>query len=194
MNIAFFDFNGTITQKDTLIDFLLYAVGKKKFILLMIILSPIILLYFLRIFPNWYVKQIVITTFFGGWDVGKFNSIAVSYSLQRTPDILNTEMMEIMKNHIYRGDVVVIVTASCENWVKPWCDREGVDCIATRLLVHEGRITGHFDGRNCYGIEKVNRIREKYDLSKYEIIYAYGDSRGDREMILLSQDNVNKKI
>ena len=38
---------------------------------------------------------------------------------------------------------------------------------------------------NCYGIEKVNRIKEEYDLDEFKNIYVYGNSKGDREMLNL---------
>lgn len=39
---------------------------------------------------------------------------------------------------------------------------------------------------NCHGIEKVNRIRNAVDLSNYDDIYAYGDSKGDSGMLDLA--------
>ena len=53
-------------------------------------------------------------------------------------------------------------------------------------------ITGNFITKNCYGQEKVNRIKESYDLSKYDLIYAYGDSRGDKEMLELANNSFYK--
>lgn len=158
----------------------------------MLILSPILLLYFFKILPNWYAKQKVIAAFFAGWDVHKFNTIAEKYASQRVPAILNPEMMKAMQSHLSKGNPVVVVSASCENWVKPWCEREGVDCIATRLEIRDGKITGKFDGKNCYGIEKVNRIKQKYNLSSYHAIYAYGDSRGDKEMLEMASVKIYK--
>lgn len=40
--------------------------------------------------------------------------------------------------------------------------------------------------KSCYGIEKEHRIKEAYMLTSYEHVYAYGDSRGDREMLSLA--------
>lgn len=186
MNIAFFDFDGTITTKDTLIDFILYAVGKRRFVFTMMYLSPILLLYFCKIIPNWYAKQIVITSFFKGFDVEKFNALSRHYSLNRIPQIVKPSMMQKINTHKANGDTVVVVTASCENWVKPWCDSVGIECIATRLKVHNNILTGKFDGKNCYGVEKVKRIKEKYNLFDYDKIYAYGNSKGDRAMLALA--------
>ena len=81
---------------------------------------------------------------------------------------------------------MAVVSASAENWVKPWCDKYGLICLATKLEVKDGIITGKLNGRNCYGDEKVCRIKERLDLSDYHEIIAYGDSSGDKEMLELA--------
>ena len=40
--------------------------------------------------------------------------------------------------------------------------------------------------KNCYGIEKVNRINEVINLKEYLNIYAYGDSNGDKQMLKIA--------
>jgi phosphoserine phosphatase len=40
-----------------------------------------------------------------------------------------------------------------------------------------------FISKNCYGQEKVNRLLEVEPDRKNYYLYAYGDSRGDREML-----------
>ena len=49
------------------------------------------------------------------------------------------------------------------------------------------KVSGRFATKNCYGIEKANRINDMNDLKQYNQIYAYGDSRGDREMLTLAE-------
>ena len=71
-------------------------------------------------------------------------------------------------------------------WLKPWCDKNELELIATKLKIKNGFVTGRFQTKNCYGIEKAVRVREIYDLDDYDHIYAYGDSRGDRELLELA--------
>ena len=54
------------------------------------------------------------------------------------------------------------------------------------------KITGNLISKNCYGPEKVTRILESYDLLKYDYIYAYGNSRGDYEMLELANEKFYK--
>jgi len=55
-----------------------------------------------------------------------------------------------------------------------------------------GVVTGKLLTKNCYGIEKANRVKEIYDLSHYERIYAYGDSTGDTELLALANESFYK--
>jgi phosphoserine phosphatase len=55
--------------------------------------------------------------------------------------------------------------------------------IGTKLEVKDGILTGQLATKNCYGSEKVRRIREIYNIDECEHIYAYGDSRGDKELL-----------
>jgi len=71
-------------------------------------------------------------------------------------------------------------------YVRPWCERESIDCIATELEEREGRLTGRYLGGECTGAEKALRIRQAYDLSQFAHVYAYGDTAEDREMLALA--------
>ena len=70
-----------------------------------------------------------------------------------------------------------------EDWLKPWCDRIGVELLATKLFSLQGRLSGEFATPNCHGQEKVNRVLEHIKLSDYQAVYAYGDSKGDEAML-----------
>lgn len=96
--------------------------------------------------------------------------------------------MERVRWHQNEGHDVVIVSASMAEWLQPWCDQNSIVLISTRLEVKEGRLTGRFATKNCYGPEKANRVKAAYDLSRYDHIFAYGDSRGDRELLALADE------
>ena len=79
-----------------------------------------------------------------------------------------------------------------ECWLKPWCNENNLDLIATKLEIKNGIVTGNFLSKNCYGIEKANSVNEVYDLNDYDHIYAYGDSRGDKELLALADESFYK--
>ncbi len=188
MALALFDFDGTITFKDSFGDFIAYAVGRRRFITGTIVLSPMLLAYALGAIPNWRAKELVSTHFFGGWEAVSFERLASKYSRERLPTIVREIALETIARHKLKGDTVVVVSASIDLWMAGWCAECAVDLIATELETKEGRITGRFSTRNCSGKEKVRRIQERYDLKSFDYIYAYGDSAGDRAMLELANE------
>jgi len=186
MNIAFFDFDGTITTDDSLLKFIRFVVGDMKFIMGLCVLSPMLVIYKLKLIPNYMAKQMMLSYFFKGMREKDFMTVASKYSLEHIDTIVRSLAMEKIRWHQEQGDKVVVVSASLECWLKPWCEIHNLDVLATRLKIEEGIVTGQFLTKNCYGIEKENRIKELYTLGSYEHIYAYGDSRGDREMLALA--------
>jgi len=192
MTLSLFDFDGTITTHDSLIKFIRFVVGDAKFIGGMALLSPMLTAYKLKLIPNYKAKQYMLSYFFKGISEKKFIQVANEYSLKHIDTILRPKAMEKIAWHKEQGHRIVIVSASIEYWLKPWCDKNDLDLIATKLEIQDGIITGKFLTKNCYGVEKYNRINEIYDLSEYDYIYAYGDSRGDRELMELADERFYK--
>ena len=129
---------------------------------------------------------------FATMDAAKFKNLAEQYSFKQIANITRPKAIEKIKWHQQQGHEVVIVSASMECWLKAWCQKNTVELIATQLEIKNNKITGKFLSKNCHGIEKVNRIKETYDLSQYDYIYAYGDSRGDKEMLALADESFYK--
>jgi HAD superfamily hydrolase (TIGR01490 family) len=102
--------------------------------------------------------------------------------------VVKKTAMQRINWHKQEGHKVVIVSASFDDVLKNWCDMNALDLIATKIEVRDGKLTGKFYSKNCYGPEKVKRVKEKYNLTGFEYIYAYGDSRGDREMLALADE------
>ena len=186
MKLSLFDFDGTITYKDSMVDFIQYVVGKYAYYRGLIYLSPMLVAYKLKFIPNHIAKKKLIAHFFKDWDVEQFQKLADKYSIEQLDKIIRQKAMTKITWHQQQGHKVVIVSASMECWLKEWCVKNNIDLIATRLEIIEGQLTGRFATKNCYGIEKVNRIKEQYNLSEYGVIYAYGDSLGDKEMLSIA--------
>lgn len=71
--IAVFDFDGTITKKDTLLEFIKFNKGKWYFFFGFILFSPMLLAMKLKIYPNWKVKQHLFSFFYKGIPLEKYN-------------------------------------------------------------------------------------------------------------------------
>lgn len=190
--LALFDFDGTVTANDSLLKFIRFVVGDVKFMTGFFMLSPILVLYKMGVIPNYKAKQKLLAWFFKGYTKEEFKKIANEYSLNHIEKMLCPKAMEKINWHKEQGHKVVVVSASIDCWLRPWCEKNNLELLATKLEFKNGIVTGKLLSNNCYGQEKVNRIKREYDLSKFDFIYAYGDSRGDKEMLALANESFYK--
>jgi phosphatidylglycerophosphatase C len=192
--LALFDFDGTITSRDTLLEFIQHSKGWPAFMAGFLLLSPALLAMKLRLLPNWKVKEWALKIFFYRETVESFNRACREFSRQKLPALVRRRALDEIKEHKLSGNRVVVVTASAENWIRIWAEENQVELLATQLETENGRLTGRLCGRNCHGVEKVERIRKHLSLSDYSAIYAYGDSAGDREMLQLGTHSYYKHL
>lgn len=186
--IAFFDFDGTITSKDTLAEILKYIKGKFSYYFGICILSPVIVAYKTGIISNHRAKEILLIYFLRGMDIVAFNEYCQKFTEEKLPGLLKKSALHEIRKHLQRRTPVVIVSASPENWIFPWCSKYNIECIATKLQVKDSKLTGKIEGRNCSGKEKVKQIKEQFDLTEFKKIYAYGDSPEDLYMLELATE------
>ncbi len=184
--LALFDFDGTLTTRDTLIEFVKFYRGNRKYRMGMLVLAPVMALYVLRLIPNWKAKEYFLTQYFGDEPIESFNTRGEEFARTVVPKLIRPDALAAIEGYRNGNATIVVVSASAENWVKPWCDQQGITCLATRLEVHRGALTGKIYGQNCHGEEKVRRIKEKFVLSDFKHIVAYGDSSGDTAMLALA--------
>jgi HAD superfamily hydrolase (TIGR01490 family) len=190
--IAFFDFDGTITTKDTLLEFVKHSKGPGIFRLGFLLTSPWMVAYKLKLISNQKAKEQFLRFFFRKMQVSQFQQHCASFAIKGIPPLIRPKALKEIARLQEAGAEVVIVSASPENWIRPWSDSLGLQLLSTRLVVKDDRLTGRIMGRNCYGEEKVARIREVYDLSAYDEIYTYGDTKGDRPMLRLGNKSFYK--
>ncbi|MDR3002494.1 MAG: HAD-IB family hydrolase [Fibromonadaceae bacterium] len=182
--IAAFDFDGTITRKDTLIEFIKFSKGNVKFYFAFLFFSPLLIAMKLKLLPNWKVKQSVFSYLFKNTPIEIFNKWCFEFCAI-IDKILCPKTIEALNLHKKHNDKIIVISASMENWIKPWADKMEIDTVlATKIETDEnGLITGKFLTKNCYGQEKVNRLLEMFPNRKDYKLIAYGDSRGDKELI-----------
>ncbi|WP_158559117.1 HAD family hydrolase [Deminuibacter soli] len=191
-SIAFFDFDGTLTSKDTLIELLKFARGKTRFYAGLVVLSPMLAAFKARLISNQRAKEIMLSFYLKGMPAEEFESICKDFAATHLPSLFRKPALTELRRHLQNDTQVVIVSASPENWILPWCQQFNIKCIATKLKVRDGKITGKISGRNCQGNEKVKHILKKYNLSHYTKIYAYGDTPDDLPMLSLATESFYK--
>jgi HAD superfamily hydrolase (TIGR01490 family) len=190
--IAFFDFDGTITTKDTLLEFIKFSKGRFRFYLGFAINSPWLIAFKLKLIPNQKAKERILSWFFRGEDLAGFQDTCERFASEILPGLIRPKALKEIEILRQKNATIVIVSASPENWIRPWAGFSSLQLIATRLAQKGDKLSGRILDRNCYGTEKVRRIQEDYRLKDYTTIYAYGDSSGDRPMLQLANTSFYK--
>jgi phosphatidylglycerophosphatase C len=186
MKIAFFDFDGTITTKDTMLEVIKYQKGKALFYVGFLINAPVLIGLKTKRVTNQIAKERILEFFFGGTELLAFQALCDFFCINILPSLIRPKAIEEIKRLQESGFEVVIVSASAENWIKEWCNSAGLKLIASELEIKDKMLTGKLNGLNCHGQEKVSRIKSLYDLSQYDEVYCYGDSSGDKPMLALA--------
>jgi HAD superfamily hydrolase (TIGR01490 family) len=194
--VAAFDFDGTLTRRDTLLPFLLQVAGPGTFLSRMLVLSPTLAAYQLGMLRNDIAKERVLTRFFNGMEEDTLRQQGVHFAAHTLPRMLRQQAMRRMQWHKQQGHRCVVISASLELYVQPWAQEAGFDdVIASRLTLREdGRIAGGLAEGNCYGAEKARRLQALLGAKEAYTLYAYGDSRGDRELLAMADHACYRSI
>jgi HAD superfamily hydrolase (TIGR01490 family) len=190
--IAFFDFDGTITSKDTLTEVIKFQKGNFSFYIGILLNTPWLIVHRLGLISNDAAKQRLLKYFFGGMKAEDFQRKCDDFASTRLTRLIRPEALEEIRKLKAENTEIVIVSASAENWIGAWSDSLLLKLVSTSLEVKDGRMTGRIEGKNCYGQEKVRRIRERWNLDEFGEIYAYGDSASDKPMLALATKSFYK--
>ena len=180
-----FDFDGTLTTKDTLLEFIRFAKGSGQMFRGFLLFSPLLLLMKLHLYPNWKAKQQVFSYFFKGMNIDDFNALCTHFA-EQNKHLLRSAGIEKLRQAIEEEQAtVLIISASIDNWVRPFFDEidKKIQVLGTQIEIKGGCLTGQFTTKNCYGQEKVNRLTALYPHREAYDLIAFGDSRGDKELL-----------
>lgn len=185
--VAAFDFDGTVTDRDMLIPFLGYTFGWTKTLLLLLTISPQFLLYLLGILSRQKMKEIGLKTFLKGMSQQELELHAKQFAEERLPKFLRAKALDKIQHHKNLGHETIIISANLAQIIIPWAKNFGMDHVIASLAAvdQDQKITGCLEGLNCYGQEKVNRLLQWSGPKDY-ILYFYGDSTGDKEILKLA--------
>ena len=181
-----FDFDGTLTVRDSFTAFLRWRAGAVGYALGLVRLLPALVAY-ARHRDRGRLKAEAVRVFLRGLSREALEREARDYAAAAAPALLRPDALAAWARWRSEGARLVIVTASPEETVRPFAERLGADdLIGTRLAVDgQDRITGAFAGENCRGEEKVSRLRLRFG-ERVRLAAAYGDTGGDREMLAIA--------
>lgn len=183
--IAAFDFDGTLTQRDTFVPFLAHL-SWTRLLGALLQATPALTGFAVRLRSNEYAKMALCRAALKGRSRAELAHVARAW-VHTIP--LRPTLVERLRWHQQRGDHCVLVSASPDIYLEEVSRYLGFDdLICTRMAVDgQGRLTGGFDGANCWGPEKMRRLIERFGSQDQYELHAYGDSRGDQWMIDAAQ-------
>ena len=183
-----FDFDGTLTHKDSFLAFLAWRAGARRYATGLIKLAPAAAAYAVNR-DRGRIKARAVREFLSGTPLARLEEDASRYATHVARSLLRPDAVGCWRRWQAQGARLVIVTASPEQVVAPFARSLGADTlIGSRLALDtKGRITGELDGANCRGEEKVRRLREVFG-PEVQLEAAYGDTDGDKEMLELAEE------
>jgi HAD superfamily hydrolase (TIGR01490 family) len=183
--VAAFDFDGTMTRRDSIVPFLRAVVGRKTLLVGLARALPSLATHALGRTGNEALKERLFTRFLSGMPESELRFRATAFAEEQLPALLSPPALARLGWHLAQGHRCILVTASPEVYVEPWARRAGFEhVLASRLEVGpDGRITGRFAGVHCDGAEKVRRLQEVLPARAEYVLYAYGDGPGDHELL-----------
>jgi phosphatidylglycerophosphatase C len=185
--IVAYDFDGTLTIRDSYTAFLKWRAGPRRYALGMMRLAPAALAYLVHR-DRGRIKAAATREFLRGVPRATLEADARDFAERFSRSLLRPDAVAAWKR--WRGDHVrlVIVTASPDLVVAPFAHGLGADALLGTELAFDAqdRLTGGFATPNCRGPEKVVRLKAAFgpDL---ELKAAYGDTSGDREMLAAAE-------
>jgi phosphatidylglycerophosphatase C len=186
-NVVAFDVDGTLTWTDSFMLFLRFISGRWGFVVRMIGLVPVFLAYVLRLRSRDATKNLLMTAFLKGMSEVRYSQWCADFARVAYPIIARPDGVARLHSHLGVRDEVALVSASLEGYLLPWAETLGVETVlATQVQVQYGVLTGAMLGPNCRCEQKVARIKARFGDAT--IVAAYGDSRGDHEMLAASQN------
>ncbi|MEI8364982.1 MAG: HAD-IB family hydrolase [Parachlamydiaceae bacterium] len=187
--VAAFDFDGTMTKRDTLLPFLFFAAGKRATLRKLFKALPYFAGFLLKIISRQQAKEKILKSFFSGIPESQLKELGETFS--QSPALKKLLLPQAMKRlewHRRQNHLCVLVSASIDAYLTPWHKAAGFDrLICSELEIDPyGIVTGKLRGKNCWGPEKERRLLPVIFPRENAILYAYGDSRGDRELLALA--------
>ena len=186
MNLALFDFDGTITRQETFAPFLRFAVPRRRRVLGNAIFPPWVIGYRLGLISGIRIRSKLVAFGFRGLRVESVAHAGRRFSEEVLPKVVRTEALERIQWHQAQGDKVVVVSGALDIYLRPWCKRHGLELLCSSLHAENGVLSGRYQGLQCVKEEKCRRVRELCDPASFPLVYAYGDTKEDLDMLSMA--------
>lgn len=190
LNLAVFDFDGTLTRCDTLLPIVRLIAGRRRFWQAMPFLALDLAKVMLGLSNRDTAKGNFLKRTIKGATAALASEKARAFQRKYADKLLSPEAVSELQKRLRARDDIVIISASPELFVEPFAETLGARLLGTRLALADAALSGVLAGKNCHGEEKVYRLLEilPQPRSKY-FIRAYGDSAGDKALLKLADES-----
>lgn len=186
MDLALFDFDGTITTRETYPDFVRAAVPGWRRALATPPLAPLVLAYRRGRLSGSTVRAAIARAAFTGANAAAYEAAGTAFARDVIPPLLRPQAMARIAEHRRRGDTVAVVSGNFDALLAPWAAAHALPLLCSALERRGARLTGRYAGAQCVGDEKARRIRAAWNLAAFDRIHAYGDTAEDAAMLALA--------
>ncbi len=190
--VAAFDVDGTLTVRDCVRPFL-ERLGGKRGILAAVARRPTATALAAARRDRDAIKGVVVGGVFRGRRIDDVDAAGHSFASHVQTRFLRTDVIARLRWHQRMGHRTVMVSASLRPYLEPLAVALGIERALCTDVEHDGERYGTtLDGGNCRAEEKAVRLRGwliDEGIPDAEI-WAYGDSRGDREMLEMAHHPV----
>jgi phosphatidylglycerophosphatase C len=185
--VAAFDFDGTLTRRDTVLPFLVQVAGRAPVARSLAAQSPALVQMALGRGDRDLAKTQLIARVLSGREWEDVAASGRAFARRVIARGLRPDTVARLAWHRAEGHHIVIVSASLDAYLHEVAEQLGVDAVLCTTLERDerGRVTGRLVGGNCRGPEKVARLRAHVG-DEPMLLWAYGDSSGDRELLALA--------
>jgi len=183
-----FDFDGTLTYKDTMFLFLkFYNPAKYSFQFLKHV--PLFVLLKLKLADAEAVKKSFISSILKGESRYQIEKKANLFFEENYPSLFRENALDFIDNIDRKNTESYIVSASLDIWVQPFAEKLNMTLLATKAEFKDDIFTGKFVGKNCNKDEKVCRVEAELGDKKFDKIIAFGDTSGDKAMFKFANES-----
>ena len=188
MNLALFDFDGTITSRELYPEFLKYSSTRNRRLFGAVFLWPIVFGYKPRILSPTLTRHIVTYVAYRDRSQAEIQQSGLDFAQDVIPMYLRPEAMDRIRWHQQRGDRIIIVSGALDVYLQAWCMQHQLEFRCSVLEANDGKLTSFYLGQQCVNQEKALRIKNSCDLNIYKKIYAYGDTPEDMHLLELAHE------
>ena len=186
--VVAFDFDGTLTIRDSFTEFLRWRAGPGGWALGLVKMAPAVA-HYARDRDRGRIKAASVREFLRGVERTALEADADRFADKVWQRFMRPDALACWNDWGTKGAHRVIVTASPETTVAPFARRLGAENLLGTPLFFDAddKVSGAFAGPNCRGAEKVRRLKAAYGEDVI-VLAAYGDTSGDTEMLAMARE------